>query len=163
MDDFVKELQTLIKNEASNTKPPTRCLIRKVYDDKVHADITLSSGAALNYVSIIGVNVNPKDEGLLVYLDEDCLDYVVICGNNLSEVITTIVTSWNLVPLDTVVPSEKLVKESLDGKIGKSSTTGLVLNDGTINTWMYDILMDMMCGQLLIHEDCTDLLGGEIG
>ena len=133
MDKLVKDLQTLIKSEASNTKPPERCLIRKVYDDKVHADITLSSGAALNYVSIIGVNVKTDDEGLLVYLDEDCLDYVVICGNNVGEFLM------------------------------KSSITGLVLNDGTINTWMYDILMDMMCGQLLIHEDCTDLLGGEIG
>lgn len=44
------------------------------------------------------------------------------------------VTSWSSTTADTNYPSEKLVKDSLDNKISKSQTTGLVKNDGTIDT-----------------------------
>lgn len=43
-----------------------------------------------------------------------------------------IVTSWSSTTSDTNVPSEKLAKDTLDTKIDKSSTTGLVKNDGSI-------------------------------
>ena len=49
----------------------------------------------------------------------------------------TKVTSWSGTVSDSNVPSEKLVKNSLDDKIGKSSTSGLVKNDGTIDTNSY--------------------------
>lgn len=45
-----------------------------------------------------------------------------------------IVTSWSSTTSDTNVPSEKLAKDTLDTKIDKSSTTGLVKNDGSIMT-----------------------------
>lgn len=45
-----------------------------------------------------------------------------------------IVTSWEATPSDTKVASEKLTKDTLDTKITKSSTTGLVKNDGSIMT-----------------------------
>lgn len=48
-----------------------------------------------------------------------------------------IVTSWEQVLSDLKVPSEKLTKNSLDTKISKSNTTGLVKNDGTIDTTSY--------------------------
>ena len=48
-----------------------------------------------------------------------------------------IVTSWNTTTSDAKVPSEKLTKTSLDDKISKSTTTGLVKNDGTIDTNTY--------------------------
>ena len=47
------------------------------------------------------------------------------------------VTSWSSTVSDSNVPSEKLVKNSLDDKISKSSTSGLVKNDGTIDTSSY--------------------------
>lgn len=48
-----------------------------------------------------------------------------------------IVTSWGSTTSDSKVPSEKLAKNSLDDKISKSSTSGLVKNDGTIDTTTY--------------------------
>lgn len=48
-----------------------------------------------------------------------------------------IATSWGSPTSDTKVPSEKLTKSSLDGKISKSNTQGLVKNDGTIDTTSY--------------------------
>ena len=49
----------------------------------------------------------------------------------------TKVTSWGSTTSDTNYPSEKLVKDSLDDKISKSNTSGLVKNDGTIDTNTY--------------------------
>lgn len=46
-------------------------------------------------------------------------------------------SSWNSSPNHTRYPTEKLVKDGLDGKISKSSTAGLVKNDGTIDTKTY--------------------------
>ena len=47
------------------------------------------------------------------------------------------VASWSSTTSDDNVPSEKLVKSSLDEKIDKSQTAGLVKNDGTIDTNTY--------------------------
>lgn len=44
-----------------------------------------------------------------------------------------IVTEWESTLSDSKVPSEKLVKNSLDDKISKLQTNGLIKNDGTIN------------------------------
>lgn len=57
---------------------------------------------------------------------------------NTNKVATSaIATSWGSTTSDSKVPSEKLVKNSLDDKISKSSTSGLVKNDGTIDTSAY--------------------------
>lgn len=48
-----------------------------------------------------------------------------------------IVTSWSSTTSDSKVPSEKLTKNSLDDKISKSQTSGLVKNDGTVDTTSY--------------------------
>lgn len=53
---------------------------------------------------------------------------------NGSDASVTIQTSWGSTTSDSKVPSEKLTKDTLDTKIAKSSTTGLVKNDGTIMT-----------------------------
>lgn len=42
------------------------------------------------------------------------------------------VISWGNTPSNDKYPSEKLVKDSLDEKISKSNTSGLIKNDGTI-------------------------------
>ena len=47
------------------------------------------------------------------------------------------VTSWSSTVADGNYPSEKLVKDSLDNKISKSSTSGLMKNDGTVDTNTY--------------------------
>lgn len=53
---------------------------------------------------------------------------------NGSDASVTIQTSWGGTTSDSKVPSEKLTKDSLDDKVSKSSTTGLLKNDGTVMT-----------------------------
>ena len=61
-----------------------------------------------------------------------------------------IVTSWESTLSDSKVPSEKLTKETIDTKISKSNTAGLVKNDGTIDTNTHlistDIVNDLTTG-----------------
>jgi len=61
----------------------------------------------------------------------DCSTRVSIKGSDAS---VTIQTSWGSTTSDSKVPSEKLTKDTLDTKIAKSSTTGLMKNDGTVMT-----------------------------
>ena len=65
--------------------------------------------------------------------DNDSYPTVLACLNKFGE----LVTSWSAEPSDSKYPSEKLVKTALDNKISKSSTAGLVKNDGTIDTSTY--------------------------
>lgn len=58
------------------------------------------------------------------------------------------VASWSSTTSDANVPSEKLVKDSLDEKINLSQTAGLVKNDGTIDTNVY----------LTEHQDLSDYI-----
>ena len=51
--------------------------------------------------------------------------------------LETKVTNWSTTVSDNNIPSEKLTKDTLDTKISKSQTTGLVKNDGTIDTTTY--------------------------
>ena len=78
------------------------------------------------------------------YLDntteEIVLDYSAGSGNSNngnSGSSVDIVTSWSSTTSNDKVPSEKLTKDSLDNKISKSQTIGLVKNDGTIDTSTY--------------------------
>lgn len=65
--------------------------------------------------------------------DEDSYPTVLACLNKFGE----LVTSWSVEPSDSKYPSEKLVKTALDSKISKSSISGLVRNDGSIDTNVY--------------------------
>ena len=159
------EIITIVKSVANNNPAPEKCRIVKVYDDKVHADVQTSLGI-LKYVEVIGSNPT-RGDAVMLYLDEDLSEYIIIGDKDLSgkqdklisgENIKTvnnnsllgsgnitiesgsnveIVTSWETTTSDEKVPSEKLAKDSLDNKISKSSTTGLVKNDGSIDTNSY--------------------------
>ena len=71
------------------------------------------------------------DTYTITYDDGDTDTFTVTNGSDAS---VTIQTSWGSTTSDSKVPSEKLTKDTLDTKIAKSSTTGLVKNDGTIMT-----------------------------
>ena len=131
---LVDEIITIIKSEANNNPAPERCRIRKVYPDKVHADIETRHGL-LKYVDVVGYNPKLGDNAIIIYLDEDYKDYVVV-ADTVDEVVD-IVTSWEASLSDEKVPSEKLTKTELDKKIATSNTAGLVKNDGTIDTNTY--------------------------
>lgn len=57
--------------------------------------------------------------------------------DNIFQMISNKVTSWSQTPSNDNYPSEKLVKDSLDEKISKSNTSGLIKNDGTVDTTSY--------------------------
>ena len=71
------------------------------------------------------------DTYTITYDDGTTTTFTVTNGSDAS---VTIQTSWGSTTSDSKVPSEKLTKDTLDTKIAKSSTTGLVKNDGTIMT-----------------------------
>ena len=71
------------------------------------------------------------DTYTITYDDGTTTTFTVTNGSDAS---VTIQTSWGSTTSDSKVPSEKLTKDTLDTKIAKSSTTGLVKNDGSIMT-----------------------------
>lgn len=85
-----------------------------------------------------------KDENVVHVLDETkfLTEHQDISGK---EDKANKVTSWSQTTSNDKYPSEKLVNDSLKNKIDKSSTSGLVKNDGTIDTNNY----------LTQHQDIT--------
>ncbi len=71
------------------------------------------------------------DTYTITYDDGDTDTFTVTNGSDAS---VTIQTSWGSTTSDSKVPSEKLTKDSLDNKVSKSSTTGLLKNDGSVMT-----------------------------
>ena len=71
------------------------------------------------------------DTYTITYDDGTTTTFTVTNGSDAS---VTIQTSWGSTTSDSKVPSEKLTKDTLDTKITKSSTTGLMKNDGTVMT-----------------------------
>ena len=74
------------------------------------------------------------DTYTITYSDSTTSTFTVTNG---SDATVTIQTAWGSTTSDSKVPSEKLVKTNLDTKISKSSTSGLVKNDGSIDTSAY--------------------------
>jgi len=71
------------------------------------------------------------DTYTITYDDGTTTTFTVTNGSDAS---VPIQTSWGSTTSDSKVPSEKLTKDTLDTKIAKSSTTGLMKNDGTVMT-----------------------------
>ena len=75
---------------------------------------------------------------------------------NGSDASVTIQTSWGSTTSNSKVPSEKLTKDTLDTKIDKSSTTGLVKNDGSIDTNTY-LTSSAISGMLTTSDIANNL------
>ena len=84
----------------------------------------------------------------------DGSDYSLTTGSGGGSV--DIATSWGSTLSDAKVPSEKLTKESLDGKISTSTTSGLVKNDGSIDTNTY--LTSSSLGNYVQKSSTTGLI-----
>lgn len=69
------------------------------------------------------------DTYTITFSDGTTTTFNVTNGSNAT---VDIVTSFNSTTSDSKVPSEKLTKDTLDTKIAKSNTTGLMKNDGTV-------------------------------
>lgn len=95
-----------------------------------------SAGATGNGISSITKTGTSGlvDTYTISYTNGNSVTFTVTNG---SDATVTIVTSFSSTTSDTKVPSEKLVKTELDKKISTSSTSGLVKNDGSIDTNSY--------------------------
>ena len=98
------------------------------------------------------------DTYTITYTNGDTTTFTVTNGK---DALADIVTSWESTLSDTKVASEKLVKNSLDDKISKSSTSGLVKNDGSIDTSTYLKSSDIVDN--LTTNDSTKVLSAKQG
>lgn len=126
----------------SSTPSDDNVASEKLIKDSLDAkQATLVSGTNLKTInnnSLLGSgNINIEGGGGSggsyindFYGDSSTNELVIDYDTGVSQ--ADIVTSWSSTTSDTNVPSEKLAKDTLDTKIDKSSTTGLVKNDGSI-------------------------------
>lgn len=77
------------------------------------------------------------DTYTITFTNGNTTTFQVTNGKDGSDASVTIVSSWSATTSNSKVPSEKLTKDSLDDKVSKSSTTGLLKNDGTVDTTSY--------------------------
>ena len=136
-----EQIETIVQSMTGNNNPPQVVTIRKGYDNNT-ADIITKDGVLKN-VRCSG-KAEAGDNALLTYDNGDMQTPFVLLftgdgGGGGGDV--DIDTSFPSSPSDTHVPSTKLVKDNLDAKISKSSTSGLVKNDGTIDTKTYQELL----------------------
>ena len=115
-------IQTSWGSTTSDSKVPSEKLTKDTLDTK----ITKSSTTGLM-----------KNDGTVMTSGTGSGNYSAGNHSHSGYVSGSKVTSWSSTVSDSNVPSEKLVKNSLDDKISKSSTSGLVKNDGTIDTSSY--------------------------
>ena len=115
-------IQTSWGSTTSDSKVPSEKLTKDSLDDKV----SKSSTTGLL-----------KNDGTVMTSGTGSSNYSAGNHTHSSYVSGSKVTSWSSTVSDSNIPSEKLVKNSLDDKISKSSTSGLVKNDGTVDTNSY--------------------------
>lgn len=109
------DVVTSWESTLSDTKVPSEKLTKNSIDAKQDALVSGTNIKTVNNESLLGSG------------------NITIQGGGGAD----IVTSWESTLSDTKVPSEKLTKETIDTKISKSNTSGLVKNDGTIDTTTY--------------------------
>ena len=106
----------------SDSKVPSEKLAKTELDKKIATSST--SGLV-------------KNDGSIMASGTGSSNWAVGNHTHSAYVNPTKVTSWSGTPSDNNVASEKLIKDSLDDKVSKSSTSGLLKNDGTVDTTSY--------------------------
>ena len=132
---LAEEIITIIKAHSNDNPAPTTGTIIRTYEDSNYADVETEDGTH-RYIPVIGENT-VDTIGVIVYLDGDLNTPLMITAGSGGGTGVDIVTEWETTPSDEKVPSEKLTKDTLNTKISKSDTPGLVKNDGTIDTTTY--------------------------
>ena len=112
-------IQTSFGSPTSDSKVPSEKLTKTELDKK----ISTSSTSGLM-----------KNDGTVMSSGTGSSNWAVGNHTHSAYVNPTKVTSWSSTPSDNNVASEKLIKDSLDDKVSKSSTTGLLKNDGSVMT-----------------------------
>ena len=103
---------------------------------------------------------NKKQSLFSSYYDESIVYPSVSAVKNYAEDKSNKTSSWNSTTNDTRYPTEKLVKDSLDGKQDKLvSGTNLKTLDGISLLGEGDITIDVSCGDsytILFEDDCSE-------
>ena len=92
----------------------------------------ITSSALSNYVQKSSTSGLMKNDGSVMTGGTGSSNWAIGNHTHSSYVSATKVTSWSSTVSDSNVPSEKLTKDSLDNKVSKSSTSGLLKNDGSV-------------------------------
>ena len=103
---LVDEIISIIHSEANNNPLPVKCTIHETYSNGL-VDVLLENGTILTYLPVIG-SPQVGDTGVLLYLDDEKNNQIIITNGG-GEV-------------------------DLSNYIQKSSITGLVKNDGSIDS-----------------------------
>ena len=106
---LVDEIISIIHSEANNNPLPVKCTIHETYPNGL-IDVLLENGTILTYLPVIG-SPHVGDTGVLLYLDDEKNNQIIITNGG-GEV-------------------------DLSNYIRKSSTSGLVKNDGSIDSNEY--------------------------
>lgn len=104
---LVDEIISIIHSEANNNPLPVKCTIHETYSNGL-IDVLLENGNIVTYLPVIG---SPRvgDTGVLLYLDDEKNNQIIITNGGGGEI-------------------------NLSNYIQKSSITGLVKNDGSIDS-----------------------------
>jgi len=116
-------LVTSFSSTTSDSKYPSEKLTKTELDKKI-----TKSNSATGLL---------KDDGTVMTSGTGSSNWAVGNHTHSAYVNPTKVTSWSSTPSDSNVASEKLIKDSLDDKVSKSSTSGLLKNDGSVDTSSY--------------------------
>ena len=151
-------IQTAWGSTTSDSKVPSEKLTKDTLDTKIAKSSTtglvkndgtiMTSGTGSTnysagnhthsgYISTSSTSGLIKNDGSIMTGGTGSSNWAIGNHTHSGYVSGSKVTSWSSTVSDSNIPSEKLVKNSLDDKIGKSSTSGLVKNDGTIDTSSY--------------------------
>lgn len=147
----VSNISTSWNSTPSDTKYPSEKLVKDSLDTKENTSnkttTITSSSTDIQYPSAKSVydaiqGISPSGEVELDYYWDNTNKQLVMEYDNITQInggggSVEIVTSWEQTPSDEKVPSEKLTKDTLDTKISKSTTNGLMKNDGTVDTTTY--------------------------
>ena len=115
---LTEQIQTIISSMTDNNYPPQIITIRKAYDNHT-ADITTNDGVLKN-IRCSGLATD-NSKALLIYENGDLQKPFVLLFTA-GEV--DIVNEWETILSAGKVPSEKLVKETLDTELSGKSDTG---------------------------------------
>lgn len=148
----VSNITTSWSNTPSDTKYPSEKLVKNSLDTKENTNnktTTINSSSTdSQYPSAKSVytaiqDISPSGgEVEIDYYWDNSNKQLVLEWDNITQINgggrnVEIVTEWEQTPSDEKVPSEKLTKDTFDTKISKSSTNGLMKNDGTVDTTSY--------------------------
>lgn len=151
--DFIEKSNTsgLVKNDGTiDTTTYLSSLPSHNHDDRYYTESEMDT-ALSNKISKSNASGLVRNDGTI-----DASNYITSSALSGYQTTSNLVTSFSANPSDSKYPSEKLTKTELNNKIAKSSTTGLVKNDGSIDTNTY-LTSSAITGMLTTSDIANNL------